>query len=454
MKGPTSLDEKYPCEHRNEFNIPTFKSMGISNEEKDIFYMCGNSLGLMPKSTPLAISRELDAWKDRAVESHFRHPSVSKGLTSWVDIDLPITPLLAPLLGAEDKEVAVMNTLTSNLNSLLVSFYRPRGKKFKILFEQGAFPSDYYAFYNQCKIHDIDPQEGLIQIKPRKGEYTLRTEDILDTIKKNEESLALVCLPGIQYYTGQLFDIKRITAYAHSFEGINVGWDLAHAVGNVPLSLHEWQVDFACWCSYKYLNSGPGCIGGIFVHSAHSKVSPSNEYLSRLAGWWGNNRERRFDMVEYFEPIAGAQGFRQSNPSVIDVVAVRSSLDIFKMAGGIGKLRNRSLLLTSYLQDLLQSMDEYFIDEHLFRASGRSLGFTIITPLKAEERGAQLSLLILSDNINPDEKISSVFKTIHKLGVIADERKPNVLRLAPTPLYNTFCDIYNTVDILRQAMNV
>lgn len=461
-KEPTweELDIKYPCKSRQEFNIPTFKSLAIPNVPKTktdmspANYLCGNSLGLMPKVTRDNINKELDAWAERGVESHFRHPW-NNG-TPWVDIDLPVTPLLAPIVGAELDEVAIMNSLTVNLNNLLVAFYKPTKQRYKILFESGAFPSDCYAFINQCKNHCIDPNDGLIMMKPREGEYTLRNEDILRTIEENNESLALVCFPGIQYYTGQLFDIENITKFVvNNYPEISIGWDLAHAVGNVELKLHDWQVDFAVWCSYKYLNSGPGGIGGIFVHNKHGKKSDSS-YLNRHAGWWGNNRDERFMMKETFNPIPGALGFRQSNPSVLDVVALKSSLEIFKKYGGIKVLRHRSIILTNYLKSLLKGSPYYFENVKNFYNDGQNgtnLGFTIITLPEYDEsalHGAQLSLLFLSKH--PEYGMESVFEIMNQNGVIADERKPDVIRLAPAPLYNTFKDIYEAVHILNSAI--
>lgn len=449
MEEAIELDKRYPENLRDEFNIPTFKSMGLSNDDKEVSYLCGNSLGLMPKQTRTAINRELDAWSDRAVESHFRHPGQDNGCTSWVDIDLPVTPLLAPIVGGQNDEVAIMNSLTANLNSLLVAFYKPKGTRTKILFEKSAFPSDYYAFFNQCKLHDLDPNETLIQLEPRPHESYLRLEDILAAIEINKDSLALTCLPGIQYYSGQLFDIENITKYAKQFPGIVVGWDLAHAVGNVPLKLHDWDVDFACWCSYKYLNSGPGAIGGIFIHSKHT--SSENEYLPRLAGWWGNNSSERFKMIEHFEPIPGALGFRQSNPSVIDVVSLQTSLEMFKKIGGIESLRERSLKLTGYLLKLLRR-SKYFFD----MVTSDRLGFTIITPTtNSGDHGAQLSLLFFPHNETDSSKdtMEQVFNYMNANGVIADERRPSVIRIAPAPLYNTFQDVYRTVELLNEALD-
>lgn len=534
MEQAAELDRKHGETLRGEFCVPTMRSMGLGSpgkhpegpgleggpevEDPEVVYLCGNSLGLMPGRTRQAVNRELDAWAMRGVESHFRHPGEAGGCASWVEVDLPLAPLLAPVVGAERGEVAVMNSLTANLNSMLVAFYRPAGGRTQILFEKGAFPSDYYAFYAQCELHGLDPKDTLVQLEPRAGETHLRTQDVLDTIERLRGSLALVCLPGVQYYSGQLFEMEAITRFAHRFPGIVVGWDLAHAVGNVELRLHEWGVDFACWCSYKYLNAGPGAIGGLFVHAKHAggaaeggtagvsagdsaeggsaggSVSGGAEgavggneggnalggndatatttgpgatagansasanngtasgatvaagaYLPRLAGWWGNNAARRFQMLEHFEPIPGALGFRQSNPSVLDVVALRSSLELFAQYGGMRKLRARSLQLTGYLLRLLQE-SPFYTDDH------SRVGFSVITPVaRAADHGAQLSLRFYPLDSDTMERVS---RYANQRGLIGDERRPNVMRLAPAPLYNTFRDVFRATELLNEALAV
>lgn len=434
MEEALRLESQFPAKMRGRFHMPTFASMGLAQDNRELTYLCGNSLGLMPRATRQAVDRELDAWAARGVEGHFNHPfgADAGDATNWVDIDLPVVPLLSPIVGAQEGEVAVMNSLTANLNALLVAFYKPQGGRNKILFEKGAFPSDFYAFHEQCRVHGVDPAEALVQLEPRIGEYHLRTEDILAAIDRYSSELALVCLPGIQYYTGQILDIAVITQHAH-VHGITVGWDLAHAVGNVPLELHDWGVDFACWCSYKYLNSGPGAIGGAFVHARYSAST-----IPRLAGWWGNNRERRFAMLEKFEPIAGALGFRQSNPSVIDVVCLHTSLKLFEEFGGMSQVRQRSLELTSFLLRLLKQSPFY-------RQQPSDSGFTIITPQQEALHGAQLSLLFYSD-------MNKIFQRCRSKGLIADERRPNVIRLAPAPLYNTFQEVAQAAQILNDAL--
>ncbi|KAI5957959.1 BNA5 [Candida theae] len=452
LEEAREFDKKYPT-YKNDFCIPTFESLGITNEkypkDTESIYLCGNSLGLMPKQTSTAINNELKAWSMRAVEAHFSHPF--EKLTDWVDIDLPCIPLMAPLVGAKENEVAVMGSLTSNLNALLTHFYKPKGKRTKILFEKQAFPSDYYAFVNIVKLHGLD-ETHLIQMEVPQGETYLKTESILSSIDANLDDIALVCFPGIQYYTGQFFDIKTITNHVkRKAPEIVVGWDLAHAVGNVPLELHDWQVDFAAWCSYKYLNAGPGGIAGIFVHEIHTKENTPTRYEPRLAGWWGNNSADRFKMLEKFDPIASALSYRQSNPSVIDCVALQSSLQVFEKVGGIEKLREKSLKLTQFLQDLLTSSKYYVPQES---TDDSKFGFKILTPLLPHERGAQLSVLFQPHKDNKQDNVmEKVFEYLHKHAIICDERRPDVIRLAPLPLYNTFEETYIAVQRLFQALD-
>lgn len=442
------LDQKYGT-HKELFVTPTYTSMGVKNlpigktPDSPIDYLCGNSLGLMPKNLPKAVQAELQAWGERGVDSHFRHPMKNKGLTDWVDIDLPVVPLLARVVGAKTNEVACMGTLTMDLNALLCSFYKPTPSRFKILFEKHAFPSDYYALLNQVKLHGFD-EDALIQLAPRKGEFFLRTEDILSTIEKEGDQIAVVCFSGIQYYSGQYFDIKRITEAGHKHKCL-VGWDLAHVAGNVDVQLHDWDVDFAAWCSYKYLNAGPGGIGGIFVHE---KFQGPN-WRPRLAGWWGNDSDERFKMLEHFKPIEGALGFRQSNPSVIDVVSLHAALETYEKCGGIKSLRTKSKALTLYLEKLLHASSYYRENDDMDDPKAH---FTIITPSDPEQRGAQLSLLFGPHSADPTKDVMTViFKYLGDRGVIGDERKPNVIRLAPIPAYNTFADCYECVTILNDA---
>lgn len=436
MENARKLDSKHTT-FRDHFQFPSHGSMGLEGPaEKPCTYLCGNSLGLMPIQTREYINRELDAWAARGVESHFRNEITH----NWVDVDLPLIPHLAKLMGALETEVAPMGTLTMNLNALLVPFYTPNGRRTKILFEKGAFPSDYYALSNLVKLKGLDPETELIQLQPREGEFTLRTEDILHCLATKGDEIALVFFSGIQYYSGQYFKIKEITNAGHA-QGCTVGWDLAHAAGNVDLKLHDWDVDFAVWCNYKYINSGPGAIGGIFVNQRHCTGD-----IPRLAGWWGNNSQLRFQMLENFQPIQSALGFRQSNPSVLDVAALKSSLDLFEKAGGIAKLRGKSVELTAYLESLLKASNFYRSIKDSEKCS--TPHFIIITPEAAEERGAQLSLLF-----KPDDVMEKVFKHLNAEGVICDERRPNVIRLAPVPLYNTFEDCFTCVKTMETAFN-
>ncbi|KAK6894564.1 Kynureninase [Candida tropicalis] len=452
LEEARQLDLKFPT-YKEEFAIPTFKSLAIKNEKyeptTESIYLCGNSLGLMPKQTKKAINDELNAWVERGVESHFNHPD--KSLTSWVDIDLPLLPLISPIVGGKENEVAIMGSLTSNLNALLIHFYKPNGKRTKIMFEKRAFPSDYYAFLNMVKLFGYD-EDHLIQLEPEIGETYIKTENIIKSIDENIDELALVCFPGIQYYTGQYFQIEKITKYIKSKNNdIKVGWDLAHAVGNVPLKLHDWGVDFAAWCSYKYLNSGPGAIAGIFVNEKYTKDNSKDNFNPRLAGWWGNNSQERFKMLEEFDPINSALSYRQSNPSVIDVVAVKSSLEVFAKVGGVSKLREKSIVLTQFLQDRLIK-SKYYIPQD--DTDDKKFGFKILTPLNKEERGCQLSILFQP---HFDDRSRNVMERVnaylHDHAIICDERRPDVIRLAPLPLYNTFTETYYATERLFESLD-
>lgn len=435
------LDEKYPS-YRHLFEIPTLRSLHISKDDTESVYLCGNSLGLMPKSARSAINNELDVWAKRGVEGHFEHPD-----TPWMDIDLPVVPLLAPVVGAKESEVAVMGSLTANLNAMLMAFYKPSGKRTKILFEKHAFPSDYYAFLNMVKLFGYD-ESHLIQVQVKSGDTYLRTEDIVELIDAHADELALVCLPGIQYYTGQFFEMETITKAAQK-QGICVGWDLAHAVGNVPLRLHDWNVDFAVWCSYKYVNAGPGAMAGIYVHERHTCNNSKSHYNPRLAGWWGNNAQERFQMKEEFDPINSALSYRQSNPSVIDTVVVKAALQIFHQAKGVETLRQKSIVLTQYLQDQLTS-SPFYIEQN---EKPEKLGFQILTPLDPHQRGSQLSLLFHPHYDDKSQNImEQVNKYLHDHGIVCDERRPDVIRIAPTALYNTFADIEHAVGAINKAL--
>lgn len=410
------MDEKDPLKgFRKRFYFPNV-------DGREAIYFCGNSLGLQPISTKDYIQKELDNWAEMAVDGHFH------GEDAWYHIRKKSKPALAEIVGAHEHEVVAMNNLSSNLHFLMVSFYQPTKEKFKIITEAGAFPSDMYMLETQVKFHGLDPNETIIELKPREGEYTLRTEDILKTISDNSEQLTLVMMSGLQYYTGQVFDMEAITSAGHA-AGAKVGFDLAHAAGNVPLQLHDWGVDFATWCSYKYMNSGPGNISGIFVHERHAE-SPE---LPRFAGWWGHDEGERFKMEKGFIPMFGADGWQLANSNVLALAAHQASLDIFQEAG-MERLWKKSELLTGYLEFLLQEIN------------GERGIIEIITPKNANERGCQLSLLVKKGG-------KAVFDELYQNAVVGDWRHPNVIRIAPTPLYNSFIDVYRFAKILEQSLH-
>jgi len=386
------------------------------HDGKDVSYFCGNSLGLQPKSVSYLMNIELEDWAKYGVEGHFqaRNP--------WFSYHHLFSESLAKVVGAKPEEVVAMNTLTVNLHLLMLSFYRPEGKRYKILMEAGAFPSDQYAMETQVRMYGYEPEDAIIEMKPREGAYIIEEDDIIAAIAEAGETLAVVMIGGVNYYTGQFFDLKRITDAAHRV-GAYAGYDLAHAVGNIPLQLHDWNVDFACWCSYKYLNSGPGGVGGAFVHEHHG----NNPKTFRLAGWWGNEEKGRFKMEKGYMPGKGAAGWQMSNAPVFNMVAHRASLDIYDKAG-MPALREKSLHLTAYMDFLLKQITH--------------LPFTIITPADKHRRGCQLSLLF-------GDRGREVFDNLTAAGVIADWREPNVIRIAPVPLYNTFEDCYNLYEILK-----
>ncbi|MEQ8242709.1 kynureninase [Fulvivirga sp.] len=409
-----SLDEKDTLKtYRNQFHIPKING-------KDCIYFTGNSLGLQPKSTRQFVEEELLDWEELGVEGHFHAKK-----RPWFHYHKFSKEALASIVGAKPSEVVSMNSLTTNLHLMMVSFYRPSENKFKIIMEAGAFPSDQYAVESQVRFHGFDPTEAIIEVKPREGEATLRTEDIVTAIDKNAESIALVLFSGVQYYTGQFFDLKSITKAGHK-AGAKVGFDLAHAVGNVPVNLDNSGADFAAWCSYKYLNSGPGGVSGIYVNERHA----NNPDLPRFAGWWGHNEEERFKMEKGFIPMEGADGWQQSNVNVLSSAAHMASLQVFKEAG-IDKLRVKSLQLTGFLEYLIKSDLQDSVQ--------------ILTPENTEERGCQLSLVVKKDG-------KKAFDTLTKEGVIADWREPEVIRVAPVPLYNTFEDVYNFYSIMKKVL--
>lgn len=397
--------------YREKFYFPQMNG-------KPVVYFTGNSLGLQPKTTQDHVVNELEDWASFGVEGHFhaRNP--------WFSYHEILTEKTARLVGAKNEEVVVMNQLTVNLHLLLVSFYRPTKQRFKIICEAKAFPSDLYALQSQIKFHGFDAKDGLIGMVPRPGEHNLRTEDIVAEIEKNKDQLALVMFGGVNYYSGQVMDMKTIAAAAHKARAV-CGFDLAHAAGNLKLSLHDWDIDFACWCSYKYLNSGPGGVAGVFVHEKHLK----NTDLPLFAGWWGHDKATRFKMAPDFVPMQTAERWQLSNAPILSMSAYKASLDIFDEVG-MDKLVEKSKTLTAYLQ---------FVIEEVNKASATSdKYFEIITPA---ERGCQLSVVAHGRG-------KELFTELLHNGVISDWREPNVIRMAPVPLYNSFEDVYNFGQIL------
>jgi kynureninase len=410
------LDQQDPLAgYRQQFFFP-------QHEGKDALYFCGNSLGLQPKTVAPALQHELDQWARFGVEGHF------KGEKPWMHYHKLLQESSARIVGAMPEEVVVMNTLTVNLHLLMVSFYRPSRQRFKIIMEAGAFPSDQYAVESQVRFHGFHPDEAIVEICPRPGEETLRTEDIIETIEAHGAHTALILIGGVQYYTGQLMDMKSITAAGHQ-AGAVVGFDLAHAAGNVLLNLHDWDVDFAAWCSYKYLNSGPGGPGGVFIHDRYARDTK----LPRFAGWWGHDEGSRFRMEKGFVPMPGAAGWQLSNAQIFSFAAHQASLSIFD-AAGMEALRKKSEILTAYLAFLL----------HTFRESG--LNLQIITPEDPTQRGCQLSVVA-------GQRGRELFAFLSSHGVIADWREPDVIRLAPVPLYNSFGDVYALYELLKQGLH-
>ncbi len=407
------MDEQDPLRHfREQYHFPQY-------EGQNVLYFCGNSLGLQPKTARAYIERELEQWRVHGVEGHFR------GAYPWMYYHRYLQPQTAHIVGAHEEEVVVMNTLTVNLHLLMVTFYRPTPQRYKILMETGAFPSDQYAVESQVKWHGFDPAEAIIELQPRAGEETLRTEDIVTAIEQHGEALALVLFGGVNYYTGQYFNLPVITAAGHCV-GAYVGFDLAHAAGNVLLQLHDWNVDFAVWCSYKYLNAGPGGPGGVFVHEKHGH----NLELPRFAGWWGHDEANRFLMRKGFTPMPGAAGWQLSNVPIFSFAAHWASLDLFAEAT-MPVLRCKSEQLTGYLEFLIQHLNQYGHFLH------------IITPTEPAARGCQLSLLT-------DGEGRRLFDYLSANGVICDWREPNVIRLAPVPMYNSFQDVWKLAHLLQK----
>ncbi len=415
----TSLDKQDPLrEFRDEFLIPQHNS-------EPCVYLCGNSLGLQPKATADSVMLELEDWHKYGVEGHMhsRRP--------WFSYHKQLTDSLARIVGALPHEVVSMNALTVNLHLMMVTFYRPTEQRFKIICEAGAFPSDQYALETQVRHHGLNPDDAIVELSPRDGEHTLRTEDIVATIEQHADQLALVMISGVQYYTGQFFEIPEITKAGHR-AGAVVGWDLAHAVGNVELHLHEWDVDFAVWCSYKYLNSSPGGVSGVFVHERHAQ----NTSLPRFGGWWGNAESERFEMKKGFRPEATAEAWQLSNAPVLLMAAHRASLDIFDKVS-MHELVAKQKQLTGYL--------EYLIEDLNTRNGTKVID--IITPRDMAQRGCQLSLVLHGHG-------KTCFDYLTEHGVVADWREPAVIRIAPVPLYNTYHDVFRFYSILKTYLDL
>jgi len=416
------MDSKDPLkEFRSRFYFPLMNG-------KEVVYMTGNSLGLQPKSTQDYVVKELEDWATYGVEGHFH------ARMPWFSYQDFLTDQVALLLGAKPVEVVTMNSLTSNLHLLLVSFYRPTKQRYKIICEYDAFPSDLYALQSQVSYHGFNPDEAIVYLKARPGEYLLREEDIHTAIGQHKDSVATVMLGAVNYYTGQYFDLKKISDAAHK-AGATVGFNLAHAAGNVVMNLHEWNVDYACFCSYKYLNAGPGGVSGIFVHERFA----DDHSIPRFAGWWGNDPDSRFKMQRDFVPARGARSWQLSNAPVLSMAALKASLDIFSEAG-LDNLRRKSESLTGYLEYVVKEINKKFSEK------GKNDPVKIISPSIPSQRGCQLSFIIEKDG-------KSVFNKMTNMGVISDWREPDVLRAAPVPLYNSYADVFQFGNILQEALS-
>lgn len=416
LKKAHALDSEDQLAHfRSQFHFP-------QRNGKNCLYFCGNSLGLQPSTTQTFIDEELKNWREHGVEGHFT------GDKPWVSYHTNTKSSLAKIVGAHEHEVVAMNNLTTNLHLALASFYQPKGNRTKILIERGAFPSDFYAVHSRIEVSGLDPTENLIEIEPKDGSNYLHIDEIINKIEDLGDELALVMFPGIQYYTGQFFDIEKITEAAHKV-GAYAGFDLAHAAGNVPMNLHDHGADFAVWCTYKYLNSGPGGVGGLYIHEKHGR----NKEIPRLSGWWGHDANGRFKMNNEINPIPSVDGWQLSNVNILSHAAHMASLKLFDEAG-IENLRQKSLSLTGLMEELITNSDVLVTQ------------IKILTPSNPNERGAQLSLFLINHG-------KSVFEYLINHGVILDWREPNVIRVAPVPLYNSFEDVVHFVSILENAIS-
>ena len=410
-------DEADPLRaYRDRYRFP---SLGTP----ELVYFTGHSLGLQPKSVQASVELELAEWAKYGVEGHFR------ATNPWYSYHERLTPPMAKIVGARDSEVVCMNSLTTNIHLLFVSFYRPTKERYRIISESRMFPSDRYLLETQAKFHGFDPDDAIVEIGPRDSEWTIREEDILAAIEANADRLAMVFLGGVNFFTGQLFDMETLTTAAHSV-GAVAGFDLAHAAGNVPLSLHAWDVDFAAWCSYKYLNSGPGNVGAIFVHERHG----SNPELPRFGGWWGHDKATRFRMKSGFRPMEGAEGWQLSNAPVLGMSAMKASIDIFAEVG-MQALRQKSAKLTGYLEYMIDRLAEEYPDD----------GIGVITPRDPKQRGSQISM-------NVAGRETKLFDDMIREGVIADFREPCIIRMAPVPLYNSFEDVFTFGRVMGKLL--
>ncbi len=410
------LDKNDPLKNfRDQFYIPVING-------KECIYFTGNSLGLQPKTTQDYVMNELEDWANFGVEGHFH------AANPWLSYHEIFPNQLSKIVGALPEEIVVMNQLTVNLHLLMTSFYRPTKERYKIICEAKAFPSDQYAMESQVKLHGLNADDAIIEVHPREGEYAIRTEDILATIKEHGSTVVLVLFGGVNYYSGQVFEMEKITKATHE-AGAYCGFDLAHATGNVELKMHDWDVDFACWCSYKYLNSGPGGVAGAYINQKHI----ANKSLQRLAGWWGHNKENRFKMEKGFDPIETAEGWQLSNAPVLSMAAHKASLDIFEDAG-MENLLPKAKMLSDFLLFILDEIN----------VSLNKKIIEIITP--RNDKGCQVSILML-------EKGKEVFEALKQNGVIADWREPNVIRVAPVPLYNSFEDVFRFGEIMKTFLS-
>jgi len=400
--------------YRKEFLIPT------NNEGIELVYLCGNSLGLQPKKTSNYLQQELNDWAKFGVEGH------TDAKNPWLPYHEFLTNSMAKIVGAKPSEIVIMNSLTTNLHLMMVSFYQPTKSKYKIVIESDAFPSDKYAMESQLKFNGYDSNDGLILWKPREGENLCRFEDLEKIMEDQGNEIALLMIGSTNYYSGQLYPLKKITELGHKHNSL-VGFDLAHGVGNIQPNLHETGADFAVWCTYKYLNSGPGSLGGCFVHERHA----NNTDLNRFAGWWGHNKQTRFNMRHEFDAIPGAEGWQLSNPAILSMAAIRASLDLFE-AAGFKNIIKKSKSLTGFLEFLINELNDDRIN--------------IITPENPEERGCQLSIQVKSANKNLHTQLT-------KNDVISDWREPDVIRVAPAPLYNSYQDVFEFVQRLKKVLN-